>query len=47
MTAQTYAKLTALGIALMMNLAMMGAMTYVFSAQAGDGQAAQTRLAAL
>ena len=47
MTTQISAKLAALGIALMMNFAMMGAIAYVFNAQTGNGQTSQARLAAL
>jgi hypothetical protein len=47
MTSQISAKLAALGIALMMNFAMMGAIAFVFNAQTGNGQAAPVRLAAL
>jgi hypothetical protein len=47
MTTQISAKLTALGIALMLNFAMMGAIAYVFNAQAAHGQTSQVRLAAL
>ena len=47
MTTQISAKLAALGIALMMNVAMMGAIAYVFNAQTGNGQTSQVRLAAL
>jgi hypothetical protein len=47
MTTQISAKLAALGIALMMNVAMMGAIAYLFNAQAGDGQTSEVRLAAL
>jgi hypothetical protein len=49
MTTQISAKFAALGIALMLNVAMMGAIAYVFNAQAqaADGQTSQVRLAAL
>ena len=47
MTTQISAKLAALGIALVMNFAMMGAIAYLFNAQSGTGQASQVRLAAL
>ena len=47
MTTQISTKLAALGIALMMNVAMMGAIAYVFNAQAGNGQTSPLRLAAL
>jgi hypothetical protein len=47
MTTQISAKLAALGIALMMNFAMMGAIAYLFNAQTGNGQTSQIRLAAL
>jgi hypothetical protein len=47
MTTQISAKLAALGIALVMNFAMMGAIAYLFNAQTGNGQASQVRLAAL
>ena len=47
MTTQISAKLAALGIALMINFAMMGVIAYVFNAQTGNGQASQVRLAAL
>ena len=43
MTTQISAKLAALGIALMMNAAMMGAIAYVFNAQTGNGQTSQVR----
>jgi hypothetical protein len=45
MTAQISAKLAALGIALVMNFAMMGGIAYLFNAQ--NGGQAQIRLAAL
>ena len=38
MTTQISAKLAALGIALMMNVAMMGAIAYMFNAPTGNGQ---------
>jgi hypothetical protein len=47
MTTQISAKLAALGIALMMNVAMMGAISFVFNAQSGGGQTSQVRMAAL
>jgi hypothetical protein len=47
MTTQISAKLAALGIALMMNFAMMGAIAYLFNAQTGNSQPSQVRLAAL
>jgi hypothetical protein len=58
MTHQISAKFAALGIALMMNLAMMGALTYLFNAQAigaravggvdaGGGVASKIQLAAV
>jgi hypothetical protein len=47
MTTQISAKLAALGIALMMNVAMMGAISFVFNAQSANGQTSQVRLAAL
>ena len=47
MTTQISAKFAALGIALMINFAMMGAIAYLFNAQTGNGQASQVRLAAL
>ena len=47
MTTQISAKLAALGIALTLNLAMMGAIGYVFNAQAANGQTSSVRLAAL
>jgi len=47
MTSQVSAKLAALGIALMLNFAMMGAIAYVFNAQAANGQTSPVRLAAL
>jgi hypothetical protein len=46
MTTQISAKLAALGIALMMNFSMMGAIAYVFNAQIGNSQPS-VRLAAL
>ena len=45
MTTQISAKLAALGIALVMNFAMMGGIAYVFNAQHSDQT--QIRLAAL
>jgi Pyruvate/2-oxoacid:ferredoxin oxidoreductase gamma subunit len=47
MTTQTTAKLAALGIALMMNFVMMGAVAYVFNVQTGTGHVAEATLAAL
>ncbi|MGA2342095.1 MAG: hypothetical protein ABSG29_02805 [Steroidobacteraceae bacterium] len=47
MTTQISAKFAALGIALMLNVAMMGAIAYVFNAQAANGQTSEVRLAAL
>jgi hypothetical protein len=47
MTTQISAKLAALGIALMLNCAMMGAIAYLFNAQAANGQTSSVRLAAL
>ena len=46
MTTQISTKLAPLGIALMMNVAMMGAIAYVFNAQTGNGEISQVRLAA-
>jgi hypothetical protein len=46
MTTQISAKLAALGIALMMNFAMMGGIAYLFNAHMGNGQTPQVRLAA-
>ena len=45
MTTQISAKLAALGVALMVNFAMMGGIAYVFNA--GQGQTSEVRLAAL
>jgi hypothetical protein len=47
MTTQISAKFAALGIAMMMNVAMMGAIAYMFNAQTGNGQSSQVRVAAL
>jgi hypothetical protein len=47
MTTQISTKLAALGIALMMNFAIMGAIGYLFNAHAGYGQASAVRLAAV
>jgi hypothetical protein len=47
MTTQIHAKLAALGIALMLNFAMIGAIGYLFNAQAGYGQPSRVHLAAV
>ncbi len=47
MTTQISAKLAALGIALMLNVAIMGAIAFVFNAQAANAQSSSLRLAAL
>jgi hypothetical protein len=47
MTTQISSKFAALGMALMLNVAMMGAIGYVFNAQAANGQTSSVRLAAV
>ena len=47
MTTQISAKLAALGIALMLNFVMMGAIALMFNAQVGNGHTSEVRVAAV